>query len=105
MKTNAVYIVVLGIVALGSVVAVVFAGDRGIDNSISGLVAIGAAAVGALATLARDSNHSAENEIVVPTYPYSPPPAHGWPSQQPRDWPVPDAPAEKVTERVVPEGD
>ena len=84
MRTKAIYVIVLGVVALGAIIAAVIAGDRGNTISISGLIAIAAACVGALATLAHDFNRPESDSPAFSGYPPQTQPPYGW--QEGRGW-------------------
>jgi hypothetical protein len=86
MTTRAVYIVVLGVLALAGILSAAFASK--LDNNtqvITGVLVVAGVAVGALATMARDFHEIRINPQVevrgarTYTEPQGGWPEHGWP--------------------------
>lgn len=86
--TSRVYILTLGLIAISAIVAAVVAGDRDVTNAVSGLIAIAAGAVGALATMA-NYNKRSENPVVGDTYTFEPIPPPTPPPPPPSPPPIP----------------
>jgi len=100
VKNGRVFVVMLGIVAISAIAAAVVAGELGNSNTVSGLIAIAATAVGSLATIAHTTveipvirRDSWRPDPIPPISPPIPPP-----TPPPPPPPTPDGEGEEETQ-------